>query len=172
MLLVAGGALAQAPVNPRLPSPPPPANVRPQNPVIAVPQGPAGVGLYMASQDNVGLSGLTNVVGLNLPRGQYQVIGHVVFSNDEATNGAVACTLRLNGGELDYISTSAQPNSREEHTLLGVARVDALLRGRLDIACQSTSHVRVTIRWARVQALVVSQVSDQTPARGATVPGH
>jgi len=111
------------------------------------------------------LSGDTRVVSLTLPRGAYQIIGHVVFANDRSDNGAVACALRTNNAELDYISTSVPPNTRDEHALLGAADLDGgPLLGAVFVSCNSTSHVAVTIRWARLQALTVSHITGQVSA--------
>lgn len=163
VLMLAGAAFAQVGPPVRIPGQPAPQQVRPQGqPSIAAPLGPSGDGLYVSSADRIPLRNTdTRVVGLNLPRGAYQIIGHVVFANDRNDNGAVACALRTSTGELDYISTSVPPNTRDEHTLLGAVDVGGPLQGGISVSCSSTSNVAVTIRWARLQAVTVSHITGQ-----------
>ncbi|QGZ95998.1 hypothetical protein DSM104635_02854 [Terricaulis silvestris] len=131
---------------------------------VPTPQGVAGEGLYVAGADRVAISGDTLIVGLAAPRGTYQVSARAVIANDREGDGAVACRLTMNGGEIDYSSISVAPHTRQDITLLGVAAATAPIGAHIEMRCRNAgASTATTVRWARVHALIVPRVTGSAP---------
>lgn len=153
-MILSGAAFAQA-IRP-------PVIQLPQT--VPVPQGAAGEGLYVAGADRVAINGETSIVSLATPRGTYQVSARAVIANDREGDGAVACRLTMNGGEIDYSSISVAPHTRQDITLLGVAAATAPIGGHIEMRCMNAgASIATTARWARVHALAVSRVTGTVP---------